>query len=69
MELLLNKNWTECYGNAYIAEAIACQACVESRNHDQKARSEMSTTLRLVCIAVRVPNRSPTATPERKRNE
>ena len=24
MELLLNKNWTERCGNAYIAEAIAC---------------------------------------------
>ena len=24
MELLLNKNWTECCGNAYIAKAMAC---------------------------------------------
>ena len=24
MELYLNTNWTSCYANAYIAEAIAC---------------------------------------------
>ncbi|MBV9767427.1 MAG: hypothetical protein JOZ48_21490 [Acidobacteriaceae bacterium] len=23
MEMYVNKNWTECYGNAYFAEAIA----------------------------------------------
>jgi hypothetical protein len=30
MEMYLNKNWTERYGNAYIAEAIACS---ENGNH------------------------------------
>jgi hypothetical protein len=30
MELYINSTWTECYGNAYIAEAIACS---ESGNH------------------------------------
>jgi hypothetical protein len=30
MEMYLNKNWTERYGNAYIAEAIACS---ENANH------------------------------------
>jgi hypothetical protein len=30
MELYINKNWTECYGNSYIAEAIACS---ENGNH------------------------------------
>ena len=30
MELYVNRNWTECYGNSYIAEAIACS---ENRNH------------------------------------
>jgi hypothetical protein len=30
MELYLNKNWTEHYGHAYIAEAIACS---ENGNH------------------------------------
>ena len=24
MELYINNAWTECYGNSYIAEAIAC---------------------------------------------
>jgi hypothetical protein len=30
MEMYLNKNWTERYGDAYIAEAIACS---ENGNH------------------------------------
>ena len=30
MEMYVNKNWTERYGNAYIAEAIACS---ENGNH------------------------------------
>ena len=30
MELYVNSNWTECYGNSYIAEAIACS---ENGNH------------------------------------
>ena len=30
MELYINKNWTERYRNAYIAEAIACS---ENGNH------------------------------------
>jgi hypothetical protein len=30
MELYLNTNWTECYANAYIAEAIAWS---ENGNH------------------------------------
>ena len=30
MELYINSNWTERYGNAYIAEAIACS---ENGNH------------------------------------
>jgi hypothetical protein len=30
MELYINSTWTECYGNAYIAEAIACS---ENGNH------------------------------------
>lgn len=30
MELYINKNWTECYVNAYIAEAIAWS---ENGNH------------------------------------
>ena len=30
MELYTNTNWTGCYANAYIAEAIACS---ENSNH------------------------------------
>ena len=30
MEVYLNRNWTECYGNSYIAEAIAWS---ENGNH------------------------------------
>ena len=30
MELYINNNWTECYGNSYIAEAIAWS---DSSNH------------------------------------
>jgi hypothetical protein len=30
MEVYLNSNWTECYGNSYIAEAIAWS---ENGNH------------------------------------
>lgn len=30
MELYINSNWTECYGNSYIAEAIAWS---ENGNH------------------------------------
>jgi len=30
MELYINSNWTECFGNAYIAEAIAWS---ENGNH------------------------------------
>jgi hypothetical protein len=30
MELYINNNWTECYGNSYIAEAIAWS---ENGNH------------------------------------
>jgi len=30
MELYVNSNWTECYGNSYIAEAIAWS---ENGNH------------------------------------
>ena len=30
MELYVNTNWTECYGNSYIAEAIAWS---ENGNH------------------------------------
>ena len=30
MEVYLNSNWTECYGNSYIAEAIAWS---EKGNH------------------------------------
>jgi hypothetical protein len=30
MELYINKTWTKCYGNAYIAEAIAWS---ENGNH------------------------------------
>ena len=30
MELYINNQWTECYGNSYIAEAIACS---ENGNH------------------------------------
>ena len=30
MEMYVNKNWTERYGDAYIAEAIACS---ENGNH------------------------------------
>lgn len=30
MELYINRNWTECYANAYIAEAIAWS---ENGNH------------------------------------
>ena len=30
MEMYVNKNWTERYGHAYIAEAIACS---ENGNH------------------------------------
>ena len=30
MEVYVNRNWTECYGNSYIAEAIACS---ENGNH------------------------------------
>ena len=30
MELYVNNNWTECYGNSYIAEAIAWS---ENGNH------------------------------------
>ncbi len=30
MELYVNKRWTECYGNSYIAEAIAWS---ENGNH------------------------------------
>ena len=30
MELYINSNWTERYGNAYIAEAVACS---ENGNH------------------------------------
>ena len=30
MELYINKTWTKLYGNAYIAEAIACS---ENGNH------------------------------------
>ena len=30
MELFINRNWTERYANAYIAEAIACS---ETGNH------------------------------------
>jgi hypothetical protein len=30
MELYINNSWTECYANAYIAEAIACS---EYGNH------------------------------------
>ncbi len=30
MELYVNSDWTECYGNCYIAEAIACS---ENGNH------------------------------------
>jgi predicted metal-dependent phosphoesterase TrpH len=30
MEMYVNKNWTERYGDAYIAEAIACS---ETGNH------------------------------------
>ena len=30
MELYLNTNWTGCYANTYIAEAIACS---ENGNH------------------------------------
>ena len=30
MEVYLNRNWTECYGNSYIAEAVAWS---ENSNH------------------------------------
>jgi len=30
MELYVNSNWTQCYANSYIAEAIACS---ENGNH------------------------------------
>jgi hypothetical protein len=30
MELYINANWTECYGNSYIAEAVAWS---ENGNH------------------------------------
>ncbi len=30
MELYINSTWTERYGNAYVAEAIACR---ENGNH------------------------------------
>jgi hypothetical protein len=30
MEMYVNKNWTERYGDAYIAEAVACS---ENGNH------------------------------------
>jgi hypothetical protein len=30
MELYVNSSWTECYGNSYVAEAIACS---EHGNH------------------------------------
>ena len=30
MELYVNSNWTECYANTYIAEALACS---DNGNH------------------------------------